>query len=109
MLSSIFHRSIKSLCAYGGTVDTPVLGTGLARGESSNLSKRTSKCLSLVKLADKLRSCVTCCDLSNLLRNKNERVQYYKDFLPCRSLRKCCTHHSLPHTYRLINNINAFF
>ena len=41
MLSSIFHRSIKSLCAYGGTVDTPVLGTGLARGESSNLSTPT--------------------------------------------------------------------
>ena len=80
MLSSIFHRSIKSLCAYGGTVDTPVLGTGLARGESSNLSKRTRKCLPLVKLADKLRSCVSCCDLRNMLRNKNERVQYYKDF-----------------------------
>ena len=27
--------------AYGETVDTPVLGTGLARGESSNLSTPT--------------------------------------------------------------------
>ena len=29
--------------AYGETVDTPVLGTGLARGESSNLSTPTKK------------------------------------------------------------------
>ena len=30
-----------SVWAYGETVDTPVLGTGLARGESSNLSTPT--------------------------------------------------------------------
>ena len=32
-----------SVWAYGETVDTPVLGTGLARGESSNLSTPTKK------------------------------------------------------------------
>lgn len=34
--------------AYGETVDTPVLGTGLARGESSNLSTPTKKLDTLV-------------------------------------------------------------
>ena len=33
--------SSKCVWAYGETVDTPVLGTGLARGESSNLSTPT--------------------------------------------------------------------
>ncbi len=39
MLLSIFHNYC--FWAYGGTVDTLVLGTSLARGESSNLSKPT--------------------------------------------------------------------
>ena len=85
MLLSIFHNYC--FWAYGGTVDTPVLGTGLARGESSNLSKPTSKCLPLVKLADKLRSCVACCVESNLLRNMNERMQCLKVICLCRRLR----------------------
>ena len=89
--------------------DTPVLGTGLSRGESSNLSKPTNKMSALVKLADKIRSCVACCVESNLLRNEMRRVRYSKGFCPCRRLRKCCTPHSLPHTYRLFNNNNAFF
>jgi hypothetical protein len=67
--------------------DWLVLGTGLARGESSNLSKRTRKCLPLVKLADKLRSCVACCVESNLLRNMNERMQCLKVICLCRRLR----------------------
>ena len=40
MLLSIFHNYC--FWAYGGTVDTLVLGTSLARGESSNLSKPTN-------------------------------------------------------------------
>ena len=36
--SSLLHNCV---WAYGETVDTPVLGTGLARGESSNLSTPT--------------------------------------------------------------------
>ena len=85
MLLPIFHNYC--FWAYGGTVDTLVLGTSLARGESSNLSKPTSKCLPLVKLADKLRSCVACCVESNLLRNMNERMQCLKVICLCRRLR----------------------
>ena len=90
MLLSIFHNYC--FWAYGGTVDTLVLGTSLARGESSNLSKPTSKCLPLVKLADKLRSCVACCVESNLLRNMNERMQCLKVICLCRRLRNEGTH-----------------
>ena len=85
MLLSIFHNYC--FWAYGGTVDTLVLGTSLARGESSNLSKPTNQMSALVKLADKLRSCVACCVESNLLRNMNERVRYIKSFSLCIRLR----------------------
>ena len=40
-ISQLCNKTIFPTWAYGGTVDTPVLGTGLARGESSNLSKPT--------------------------------------------------------------------
>ena len=97
MLLSIFRNYC--FWAYGGTVDTLVLGTSLARGESSNLSKPTSKCLPLVKLADKLRSCVSCCDLRNMLRNELKRVQYYKDFVYAEDLgmKALISTHSLLH------------
>ena len=85
MLLSIFHNYC--FWAYGGTVDTLVLGTSLARGESSNLSKPTNQMSALVKLADKLRSCVACCDIRNMLRTENERVRYTKSFSLCRRLR----------------------
>ncbi len=48
MLLPIFHNYC--FWAYGGTVDTLVLGTSLARGESSNLSKPTTKLYALVHI-----------------------------------------------------------
>ena len=58
MLLSIFHNYC--FWAYGGTVDTPVLGTGLARGESSNLSKPTKK-ISLSNNTEVQICCDRCC------------------------------------------------
>ena len=40
--------SINSVRASGGTADTPVLGTGLARGESSSLSSPTKQMATLM-------------------------------------------------------------
>ena len=62
-ISHLCNKTIFPTWAYGGTVDTPVLGTGHASGESSNLSKPTNKMSALVKLADKIRSCVACCGM----------------------------------------------
>ena len=62
--------------AYGETVDTPVLGTGLARGESSNLSTPPSEA-TILELIAKLVLAISkiCCDACCVA---NKMLQYRK-------------------------------
>ena len=66
----------KYFWASGGMVDTPVLGTGLARGESSNLSTPTSEA-TILELIAKLVLAISkiCCDACCVA---NKMLQYRK-------------------------------
>ena len=63
--------------------DTPVLGTGLARGESSNLSKPTT-------VEYLLLGCVNCCDNSMTLPKGKEKLAELLGKVQCTCLRKMC-------------------
>ena len=75
MLLFIFHNYC--FWAYGGTVDTLVLGTSLARGESSNLSKPTRKEVTILELIALLVTkflikicCSECCIDDKMLQSR---------------------------------------
>ena len=75
-ISLLWFKTIIPTWAYGGTVDTPVLGTGVARRESSNLSKPTRK-VTILELIALLVSkflikicCSECCIEDKMLQSR---------------------------------------
>ena len=94
-MTDVFINSKNTFhCAYGGTVDTLVLGTSLARGESSTLSKRTrnndwKNCCPSSKLHG-IGSCTRCCNLVKKLQSEKGEVAGFLSYSQSESLRNAC-------------------
>ena len=76
-ISQLWFKTIFPTWAYGGTVDTPVLGTGCFGSESSNLSKPTRKKVTILELVASIVSkflikicCSECCIEDKMLQSR---------------------------------------
>ena len=114
-ISLLWFKTIIPTWAYGGTVDTPVLGTGVARRESSNLSKPTRKVTKLEMIALLVSKflikicCSECCIENKMLQS---RKGMYRDMATSRtsaSLRNYPPNSYVPTTAYFLAIPTSFF